>query len=105
MGRGASFATRAGRSRPAKRKGAPEAPPSLGKERLLADGPGGRALYGAPVAPPHQPKPRSGDTSPRLRWSPVFGQTDKLGSPYEEDGPDDGQAEAVFGGVQGEGGT
>ena len=40
-----------------------------------------------------------------VRWSPVFGQTDKLGSPYEEDGPDDGQAEAVFGGVQGEGGT
>ena len=28
----------------------------------------------------------------------------KLGSPCEKDGPDDGQAEAVFGGVQGAGG-
>ena len=32
-----------------------------------------------------------------LRWSPDFGQVVKLGSPFGEDGPDDGQAEAVFG--------
>jgi hypothetical protein len=31
-----------------------------------------------------------------LRWSPFFGQVVKLGSPMK-DGPDDGQAEAVFG--------
>jgi len=36
-----------------------------------------------------------------LRWSLFFGQVVKLGSPDEKDGPDDGQAEAVFGGVQG----
>jgi len=38
-----------------------------------------------------------------MRWSPFFGQADKLGSPIEKDGPDDGQAEAVYGGLQGEG--
>jgi len=32
-----------------------------------------------------------------LRWSPDFGQVVKLGSPFDEDGPDGGQAEAVFG--------
>ena len=31
------------------------------------------------------------------RWSPFFGQAVKLGSPDEKDGPDDGQAEAVWG--------
>lgn len=35
--------------------------------------------------------------TPRLRWSPEFGQVVKLGSPFGEDGPDGGQAEAVFG--------
>ena len=30
------------------------------------------------------------------RWSPFFGQAVKLGSPDEKDGPDDGQAEAVW---------
>jgi putative transposase len=32
----------------------------------------------------------------RLRWSPKIGQIAKLGSPTK-DGPDDGQAEAIFG--------
>ena len=32
-----------------------------------------------------------------LRWSPDFGQVDKLGSPSWKDGPDGGQAEALFG--------
>jgi len=32
-----------------------------------------------------------------VRWSLEFGQPDKLGSPCEEDGPDDGESEAVFG--------
>ena len=31
------------------------------------------------------------------RWSPFFRQVVKLGSPDEKDGPDDGQAEAVWG--------
>ena len=30
------------------------------------------------------------------RWSPFFGQVVKLGLPDEKDGPDDGQAEAVW---------
>jgi hypothetical protein len=38
-----------------------------------------------------------------VRWSRKIGQMLKLGSPWLEDGPDDGQAEAVFGGIQGEG--
>lgn len=33
----------------------------------------------------------------RLRWFPDSGQAVKLGSPDEKDGPDDGQAEAVWG--------
>jgi hypothetical protein len=37
------------------------------------------------------------------RWSRKIGQVLKLGSPWLEDGADDGQAEAVFGGFQGEG--
>jgi len=32
-----------------------------------------------------------------VRWSLDFGQVVKLGSPFGEDGPDGGQAEAVFG--------
>jgi hypothetical protein len=40
-----------------------------------------------------------------MRWSPDFGQVDKLGSPARRMDPDDGQAEAVYGGVQGEGGA
>src|SRR3982751_2684179 len=40
-----------------------------------------------------------------MRWSPDFGQVDKLGSPARRTDPDDGQADAVFGGVQGEGGA
>jgi len=32
-----------------------------------------------------------------VRWSLDFGQVLKLGSPFGEDGPDGGQAEAVFG--------
>src|SRR5215213_3953254 len=40
-----------------------------------------------------------------MRWSPDFGQVDKLGSPARRMDPDDGQAEAVHGGVQGEGGA
>ena len=32
-----------------------------------------------------------------MRWSPFLGQAVKLGSPDEKDGPDDGQAEAVWG--------
>ena len=39
----------------------------------------------------------------RVRWSRKIGQVLKLGSPWLEDGPDDGQAEEVFGGIQGEG--
>jgi len=35
--------------------------------------------------------------SQKLRWSPFFGQAVKLSSPDEKDGPDDGQAEAVWG--------
>ena len=42
-------------------------------------------------------------TGPRLRWSRKLGQVVKLGSPWLEDGPDDGQTEAIFGRVQGEG--
>jgi hypothetical protein len=38
------------------------------------------------------------------RWSVFPGQFDKLGSPRWKDEPDDGKAEALFGGVQGEGG-
>jgi hypothetical protein len=38
-----------------------------------------------------------------VRWSRKIGQVLKLGSPWLEDGPDDGQAEEVFGGIQGEG--
>jgi ABC-type uncharacterized transport system YnjBCD ATPase subunit len=37
-----------------------------------------------------------------LRWPRKIGQVSKLGSPFEKDGPDDGQTEAVCGGVQGE---
>ena len=40
-----------------------------------------------------------------VRWSPFPGQSDKLGSPIRKDGPDDGEQETVFGGVQGEGGA
>ncbi len=32
-----------------------------------------------------------------LRWSPKMGQVFKLGSPWLEDGPDDGQEEEVCG--------
>jgi hypothetical protein len=35
-----------------------------------------------------------------LRWSGKFGQEAKLGSPWRKDGPDDGEAEALHGGVQ-----
>ena len=42
-------------------------------------------------------KPGSQRASDVLRWSPFFGQVVKLGSPNEKDGPDDGQAEAVWG--------
>ncbi len=35
-------------------------------------------------------------TKAKLRWSRFFGQVVKLGSPDEKDGPDDGQAEAVW---------
>ena len=38
-----------------------------------------------------------------MRWSPIFGQVVKLGSPYEGR-THDGQAQALFGRVQGEGG-
>jgi hypothetical protein len=37
-----------------------------------------------------------------MRWPRKIGQVSKLGSPFEKDGPDDGQTEAVCGGVQGE---
>jgi transposase len=45
-----------------------------------------------------------------VRWSPDFGQADRLGSPVRSSpvrrtDPDGGQAEAVHGGVQGEGGA
>jgi hypothetical protein len=36
-------------------------------------------------------------TTQGVRWSLDFGQVVKLGSPFGEDGPYDGQAEAVFG--------
>ena len=39
---------------------------------------------------------------PEVRWPRKIGQVSKLGSPFEKDGPDDGQTEAVCGGVQGE---
>jgi transposase len=35
-----------------------------------------------------------------MRWSGKFGQEAKLGSPWRKDGPDDGEAEALHGGVQ-----
>jgi hypothetical protein len=35
-----------------------------------------------------------------VRWSGKFGQEAKLGSPWRKDGPDDGEAEALHGGVQ-----
>ena len=35
-----------------------------------------------------------------LSWSGKFGQEAKLGSPWSKDGPDDGEAEALHGGVQ-----
>jgi len=38
----------------------------------------------------------------QVRWPRKIGQVSKLGSPFEKDGPDDGQTEAVCGGVQGE---
>ena len=39
-----------------------------------------------------------GRMAPRkVRESPFFGQAVKLGLPDEKDGPDDGQAEAVWG--------
>jgi hypothetical protein len=41
----------------------------------------------------------------RLRWSPDLGQAVKLGLPMRRTDPDDGEADAVFGGVQGEGGA
>ncbi|WP_369126542.1 hypothetical protein [Dankookia rubra] len=41
----------------------------------------------------------------RVRWSPDFGQAGKLGSPVRRTDPDDGQADAVFSGFQGEGGA
>jgi hypothetical protein len=37
------------------------------------------------------------------RWSPDFGQADKLGSFCMKDGPDDGEAGTILGRVQGEG--
>jgi putative transposase len=40
-----------------------------------------------------------------LRWSPDLGQEAKLGSPVRRMAPDDGQADAIFGGFQGEGGA
>jgi transposase len=40
----------------------------------------------------------------RQRWSLFPGQFDKIGSPRWKDEPDDGNAEAIFGSVQGEGG-
>ena len=40
---------------------------------------------------------RPGGAAVPERWSPFFGQVVKLGSPDEKDGPDDGQAEAVWG--------
>ncbi len=33
----------------------------------------------------------------QVSWSPKFGQVVKVGSTERKDGPDDGQAEAVFG--------
>ena len=39
----------------------------------------------------------AGPEDDTLRWCPFFGQAVKLGPAYEKDGPDDGQAEAVFG--------
>ena len=47
--------------------------------------------------------PIEGLVQVEVSWTPFFGQAVKLGSPIEEDGPDDGQAEAVCGGFQGEG--
>src|SRR3712207_6002080 len=42
---------------------------------------------------------------PEVRWSPAFGQAVKLRPPARRTDPDDGEAEAVHGGVQGEGGA
>ena len=44
-----------------------------------------------------RPRPYRDGEPLHLRWSPFFGQAVKLGPAYEKDGPDDGQAEAVFG--------
>jgi Transcriptional regulatory protein, C terminal len=55
-------------------------------------------LPGSLSEPPRTHFPRSH----RLRWPRKIGQVSKLGSPFEKDGPDDGQTEAVCGGVQGE---
>lgn len=40
-----------------------------------------------------------------MRWSPIFGPEVKLGSLLRRTDLDDGQTEAVFGGVQGESGS
>lgn len=41
--------------------------------------------------------PVRGCGSVMVRWSLEFGQGDKLGSPFGEDGPDGGEADAVLG--------
>ena len=46
---------------------------------------------------------REGGVDPRhLRWSPKTGQVVKLGSPQNEDGPDDGHTETLQRGFQSE---
>ena len=49
------------------------------------------SLFGGP------PRSREPALAAPERWSPFFGQVVKLGLPDEKDGPDDGQAEAVWG--------
>lgn len=61
------------------------------------------SLQAQPEAPPTSlAPPQAYAAQPALRWPRKTGQVSKLGSPFEKDGPDDGQTEAVCGGVQGE---
>ena len=71
---------------------------------------GERVARASPIRIEIVRKPRDRSASPStpaggLRWSLDFGQADRLGLPVRRTDPDDGQADAVFGASQGEGGA
>src|SRR5215213_2529715 len=74
-------------------------PDPSSRRRDLA--PGGWYLRPSETSIP--PPPRRRARRRMVRWSPDFGQADKLGSPARRTDPDDGQTDAVLGGFQGEG--